>query len=122
LYEKAFEGSGFEWVDGGNDNDAILIYNRRGNDVANDLVIVLNMTPVPHHNFRVGVNSKCKWAEIFNSDAKNFWGGGMGNTEAISSETVNWHGREHSINITIPPLGAVIFKKQRDVPPKYELK
>lgn len=122
LYEKAFEAGGFEWVDGGNANDSILIYNRKGNDAANDLVIVLNMTPNTHHGFRVGVPAKGKWEEIFNSDAKNFWGSGVANTGALNTETVNWHGRENSINITVPPLAAVLFKKKKITPPKYELK
>jgi 1,4-alpha-glucan branching enzyme len=122
LYEKGFEWSSFEWVDGGNANDSILIYNRKGHDDANELVVILNMTPVPHYGYRVGVHSKGKWAEIFNSDAKEFWGSGVGNNEPVSAETVSWHGRDYSISITIPPLGATVFKKVKVVPPKYELK
>jgi len=122
LYEKGFDANGFEWVDGGNANDSILIYNRKGNDEANDLVIILNMTPMPHHDFRVGVNATGKWAEIFNSDAKKFWGSGLDNPKPVKTETVNWHGRENSIKIEIPPLAAIIFKREKNVPPKYELK
>jgi 1,4-alpha-glucan branching enzyme len=122
LYEKGFEWSSFEWIDGGNANDSILIYTRNGHDVENDLVIVLNMTPMPHYNYRVGVPSKGKWTEIFNSDAKNFWGSGLINDGAANSEVLNWHGRENSISINIPPLGAAIFKKVMAHPPKYELK
>jgi 1,4-alpha-glucan branching enzyme len=122
LYEKSFEWNGFEWVDGGNANDSILIYNRKGNDIANELVIVLNMTPVTRTDFRVGVHSKGKWVEIFNSDAKKFWGSGFENPQPVKTETVTWHGREHSIKISVPPLAASIFKKEKIVPPKYELK
>jgi len=122
LYEKGFEWSSFEWIDGGNVNDSILIYTRKGHDEENDLVIVLNMTPMPHYNYRVGVPAKGKWSEIFNSDAENFWGSGLVNAGAVSSETLNWHGRENSISITIPPLGAAVFKKTMAHPPKYELK
>jgi 1,4-alpha-glucan branching enzyme len=122
LYEKGFEGDGFEWVDGGNANDSILIYNRKGHDEANELVIVLNMTPIPHYDYRVGVHSRGKWVEIFNSDAKQFWGSGIENAGPVDTETVNWHGRENSINITIPPLSATVFKKVKVIPPKYELK
>ncbi|MDB5029888.1 1,4-alpha-glucan branching protein GlgB [Mucilaginibacter sp.] len=111
LYEKAFDPTGFEWIDGGNANDSILVYTRKGHDVKNDLVIVLNMTPVIRHDFRVGVPSGGNWKEIFNSDAQKFWGSGVTNSKAVHSEVVNWHGREHSINITIPPLGAAVFKK-----------
>ncbi len=122
LYERGFEWGSFEWVDGGNAQDSILIYNRKGHDAVNDLVVVLNMTPITHHNYRVGVSSKGKWKEIFNSDAKNLWGSGVSNPEVVNTEVVNWHGRENSISITIPPLGAAVFKKVAVVPPKYELK
>jgi 1,4-alpha-glucan branching enzyme len=80
------------------------------------------MTPIPHYNYRVGVPSRGKWEEIFNSDAKSFWGSGVGNNEPANTEVVNWHGRENSIKITIPPLGALVFKKISTAPPKYELK
>jgi len=122
LYEKSFDYNGFEWVDGGNANDSILIYNRKGNDEENELVIVLNMTPIPHYDFRVGVHSSGKWVEIFNSDAEKFWGSGIGNPKPLSTETVMWHGREQSIKITIPPLAATVFKKEKSAPAKYELK
>jgi 1,4-alpha-glucan branching enzyme len=122
LYEKAFDGSGFEWIDGGNANDSILVYTRKGYNKDNDVVVVLNMTPVVRHNFRIGVPEGGKWEEIFNSDAYAFWGSGISNPNEINSEFVNWHGRENSINISVPPLAASVFKKVKDVPKKYELK
>jgi len=122
LYEKSYQSNGFEWIDGGNANDSVLIYERKGNEEVNNLVIVLNMTPMPHFDYRVGVQSKGKWVEIFNSDKKEFWGGGMGNPKEITAESVSWHGRAHSLKITVPPLAAVIFRKAKAVPAKYELK
>ena len=111
LYEKGFDGSSFEWIDGGNANESILIYNRKGHDAENDVVVVLNMTPITHHNYRIGVPSEGKWKELFNSDSEHFWGSGVENSEPITTETVKWHGRENSLNISIPPLGAAVFKK-----------
>lgn len=124
LYEKAFDGSGFEWIDGGNADDSIIVYARKGNNPADDLLVVLNMTPVTRHDFRVGVPQAGNWQEIFNSDAENLWGSGVSNSNPVKSEAVNWHGRENSISITIPPLAASIFKrdKTKGVPKKYELK
>jgi 1,4-alpha-glucan branching enzyme len=124
LYEKGFDYTGFEWIDGGNANDSILVYARKGYNEDDDLVVVLNMTPVIRHDFRVGVTQAGDWKEIFNSDAENLWGSGVLNSNPVSSEAINWHGRDNSINITIPPLGASIFKrgKAKDVPRKYELK
>jgi len=111
LYEKAFDPAGFEWIDGGNANDSVLVYTRKGHDAKNDLVIVLNMTPVSRHDFRIGVPAAGNWKEIFNSDAQNFWGSGITNTSTLKSKKVSWHGRENSINIILPPLGASVFKK-----------
>jgi len=111
LYEKAFDGSGFEWIDGGNSHDSVLVFSRKGYDAANDLVVVLNMTPVVRYGFRVGVPEAGNWKEIFNSDAENFWGSGIINYDAVKSDFVNWHGRENSINITLPPLAVSVFKR-----------
>ncbi|MBS1526744.1 MAG: 1,4-alpha-glucan branching protein GlgB [Bacteroidetes bacterium] len=113
LYEKAFEGSGFEWIDGGNSADSVLVYTRKGHDPKNDLVIVLNMTPNPHHNYRVGVPDGGNWKEIFNSDDEKYWGSGMGNPKMVKSEKVSWHGRPNSVCVTLPPLGAVVFKQSK---------
>jgi 1,4-alpha-glucan branching enzyme len=113
LYEKAFEGSGFEWIDGGNSADSILIYARKGHDPKNDLVIVLNMTPNPHHGYRVGVPEAGSWKEIFNSDEKQYWGSGMDNPKAVKSEKIHWHGRDNSISVNLPPLGATVFKSSK---------
>jgi len=111
LYERQFEGDGFEWIDGGNAADSVMIFQRKGNETANDLVIVLNMTPVTRHDFRVGVPYAGNWKEIFTSDALNFWGSDVKNGIAVKSESVNWHGRENSISITVPPLAATVFKR-----------
>jgi len=122
LYQKAFDFSGFEWVDGGNANDSVLVYRRMGHHEKDDLMIILNMTPVPRHNYRIGVPAAGKWKEIFNSDAKKFWGSGLINAPEVTAEAVSWHGKDNSIVITLPPLGATIFKIAKDAPAKYELK
>jgi 1,4-alpha-glucan branching enzyme len=125
LYEKGFDYTGFEWIDGGNADDSILVYARKGCNADDDLVVVLNMTPVIRYDFRVGVTQAGEWKEIFNSDAENFWGSGVINYNALNSDPINWHGRDNSINITIPPLGASVFKRRKvikDAPKKYELK
>lgn len=77
---------------------------------------------MPHTDYRVGVNSKGNWVEVFNSDEKRFWGTGMSNSGPVTAEKVEWHGREQSVKITVPPLAAVIFKQEKIVPAKYELK
>jgi 1,4-alpha-glucan branching enzyme len=111
LYEKAFSPDGFEWVDGGNVNDSVVVFVRKGHDAKNDLLIVLNMTPVSRHDFRVGVPAAGNWKEVFNSDTQAYWGSGITNPSSLKSETISWHGRDNSINIILPPLAAAVFKR-----------
>jgi 1,4-alpha-glucan branching enzyme len=110
LYEKAFSHEGFEWIDGGNVNDSVVVYMRKGNNPKNDLLVVLNMTPVVREDYRIGVPTGGQWQEIFNSDAINYWGSGVNNNKPVKTEKVTWHGRNNSITITLPPLAAIVFK------------
>ncbi|RYU91281.1 1,4-alpha-glucan branching protein GlgB [Mucilaginibacter terrigena] len=111
LYEKAFDWTGFEWIDAGNLEDSVIVFTRKGIDRENDLVVVLNMTPVVHANYRIGMPAAGQWQEIFNSDSKKFWGSGLINFDPISTDDTGWHGRDNSMTVTTPPLGAAIFKK-----------
>jgi 1,4-alpha-glucan branching enzyme len=111
LYEKSFTWNGFEWIDGGNADDSILVYRRMGNDAKDDLVIILNMTPVPRHGFRIGVPKNGVWKEVFNSDELNYNGTGLTNPEPLASEAVEWQWKQNSVLVTIPPLGAVVLKE-----------
>ncbi|RWY50972.1 1,4-alpha-glucan branching protein GlgB [Mucilaginibacter gilvus] len=111
LYEKGFDWTGFEWIDASNMADSVIVYTRKGIDPANDLVVVLNMTPVPHQNYRIGVPAAGEWQEVFNSDQHQYWGSGMINYNPIKTDAEAWHGKENSMQVTAPPLGAAIFKR-----------
>ncbi|MVN20651.1 1,4-alpha-glucan branching protein GlgB [Mucilaginibacter arboris] len=113
LYEKAFSGEGFEWIDDGNAADSVLIYVRKGNLPENNLVVVLNFTPVVREGHRVGVPEAGTWKEIFNSDELHFWGSGTVNPKKLKTEAVGWNYREQSIKLNLPPLGVSVLKKVR---------
>ena len=113
LYEKNFSWDGFEWIDGGNADDSILVYCRRGYNPDEELVIVLNMTPVTRHNYRIGVPQKGTWVEVFNSDGKQFWGAGLTNPHKMKSKAIEWQWKKNSIEMTVPPLAAVVLKKSK---------
>ena len=71
-----------------------------------------NFTPLPRHNYRVGVDGPAggSWREIFNSDAGVFGGSGHGNGGRVAVTPIPWHGRKASLNLTLPPLGALYLK------------
>ncbi|WP_298487136.1 1,4-alpha-glucan branching protein GlgB [uncultured Maribacter sp.] len=109
LYEKQFSPEGFQWIDYGDHENSILTYIRKGHDTKNDIFIACNFTPITRENYRIGIPKKEKIKEIFNSDAKKYGGSGIKNNE-VKIQKKKWHAHEQSIEITIPPLGIVIFQ------------
>jgi 1,4-alpha-glucan branching enzyme len=106
-----FEHGGFEWIDANDAVDSVLSYLRRSGDPADDLVVVCNFTPLVRTNYRVGVPAAGFWREVLNSDAVEYGGSGTGNMGGVDSTPIPSHGRLQSVNITIPPLGAVVLKR-----------
>ncbi len=111
LYERSFTADGFEWIDTTDRDNSVVTYLRKGDQPENDLLIVLNMTPIPRHGYRIGVPSAGSYTEVFNSDAPEFYGSGILNPVALVSEDELWHGRPQSLQVALPPLGAVVLKK-----------
>src|SRR5690606_27223704 len=109
LYEKAFSPEGFEWLELNDADNSILAYIRKGHDQHNDLVVVLNLTPVVRESYRVGVPTAGNWEIIFNSDDLDHFGSGV-SIGHIQSEPIHWMYRDNSINLKLPPLGGVILK------------
>ena len=113
LYEKQFSGEGFEWIDYNDSENSVLVYIRKGNDELNDLVIACNMTPVPRENYKMGVPRKGKLKEMFNSNLKKYFGSGEYKNKVQSTKPESWQFRDNSIDVNIPPLGAVVLKYTR---------
>jgi 1,4-alpha-glucan branching enzyme len=107
LHKKDCDSSGFEWIDGSDSEQSVLSFLRK--DGGRKLLAVLNFTPVPRHNYRVGVPNRGFWKEVLNSDAAYYGGSGVGNSGGVESVPLPAHGRYHSLGITLPPLGAVVF-------------
>ena len=110
LYKYNFSYDGFEWINADDADNSVFVYSRKSDKVKDTLIIVLNLTPVFREKFRLGV-PKGKWKEIFNSDAKEFYGSGKLNLNAIPSENKPWDHQQQSIAVNISPLGVCVFKK-----------
>jgi 1,4-alpha-glucan branching enzyme len=111
LYELDFVNAGFEWDDISDWEQSIASYFRKGKAPGEVLLVVCNLTPVPRHQYRVGVPLDGYWREIVNSDAREYGGSGQGNVGGVEATPVPMHGKPYSLSITLPPLGLVIFKK-----------
>ena len=88
----------------------VLSYLRRDHASGDVLATILNFTPVPRENYRVGVPFGGNWTEILNSDAPDYGGTGWGNLGGAQAQDRPAHGRDFSLILTLPPLGVTLFK------------
>lgn len=109
LHELDFSHDGFEWIDFSDSDASVVSYIRKSRD-GEIILVICNFTPVPRHNYRIGVPKKGFWKEIMNSDAIEYGGSGQGNLGGKFTEETKSHGRDFSLSLTFPPLGVVFFK------------
>ncbi|HET19307.1 MAG TPA: 1,4-alpha-glucan branching protein GlgB [Chromatiales bacterium] len=107
LHARDFDWSGFHWVDCSDAAQSVLSYMRRDDD--KQVMVVLNFTPIPREDYRIGVPEAGRYRVLFNSDAEVYGGSGTGLVETDSEPTA-WNGLPHSIRLTLPPLGALILQ------------
>ncbi len=112
LWQSDYDPHGFRWLDCSDHENSVLSFVRRNLDQANELVVVLNLTPVPRSKYRLGLPRPGKWLELLNSDAAIFGGGNMGNLGAVLAEPTPKHGYPQSAEVTLPPLGLMVFKPE----------
>jgi 1,4-alpha-glucan branching enzyme len=113
LYEVDFEGSGFSWIDCNDNENSVISSLRRARDSHDFTVHLANFTPVPREQYRVGVPEDGWYRELLNSDAAIYGGSNLGNGGGVQAEPIPAHGFDHSISLTVPPLGFVMLKKVR---------
>ncbi len=112
LYHYDFEGRGFEWIDCHDHEQSVLSYIRRGKEDL--LIVVLNFTPAPRRNYRIGVPLPDRLEEVFNSDSSYYAGSNMGNGErALIPEERHWMNQPYSLEVTIPPLAGIVLAKAK---------
>jgi 1,4-alpha-glucan branching enzyme len=111
FHEKDFSGEGFRWVNRGDWEASVLSFLRQAPGAA-PLLIVCNFTPMPRHNYRVGVPQGGRWRELLNSDAEYYGGSGMGNQGAAEAQPMPYEDFHQSLSLTLPPLAVLVFKPE----------
>jgi len=109
LHGLEFEDGGFEWIDCHDAAQSVLSYLRRGQN-GEFVVVILNFTPMPRDNYRIGLPAAGSYRELLNSDSEYYDGGNIGNTGKITTEPTAWMGHNQSTTLTLPPLGALILQ------------
>jgi 1,4-alpha-glucan branching enzyme len=111
LHPTGDDSRGFQWVDGSDREMSTFSWLRTDAATGAVILAVLNCTPVPRHNHRIGIPTGGWWREIINSDAVEYGGSGQGNLGGVEASPFGWNGQSHSLTVTLPPLGAVFFKE-----------
>ncbi len=115
FYELDDSYEGFEWIDFGDADNSVLSFARksRNGDV---LLFVVNATPVIREGYRVGAPGAGFYQEILNTDAQTYGGSNAGNCGGMEAEKTFWQGRDHSLNLRLPPLSVIGFKRLENPP------
>jgi 1,4-alpha-glucan branching enzyme len=114
LHEGDCESFGFQWIDANDADRSVLTFLRKGRDEQDIVLVACNFTPVPRHNYRVGVPAPGVWRELLNSDADVYGGSDLGNYGSVEAAPVAYQGHRWSLMLTLPPLAAVFFKPERE--------
>jgi 1,4-alpha-glucan branching enzyme len=112
LWQGDYDHAGFYWIDCTDRESSVLSFARQNADGSNPLVIILNLTPVPRENYRVGLPRAGKWREALNSDAEIYGGSNKGNFGGVTAEKISSHGQQQSAEFYLPPMSAMVFQAE----------
>ena len=107
-----FDWHGFEWLECNDADASVLAFLRRGKHPENFVVVVTNGTPIVRDNYRVGVPEPGYYREALNTDSERYGGGNVGNLGGLHADSIPWGNYQYSLNLRLPPLGAVFFKHE----------
>jgi len=110
LHQQQFSMDGFEWVDLNKRAESVISFKRKGKKKGDDLLVILNMTPVVRNDWQVEVIGKPYSVEIFNSDGAIYWGSGNVFNPEIRCELVDKTQKKYRITVNLPALAGIILK------------
>ena len=110
LYENQFNHFGFEWIDLTHRQESVMVFKRKGKKPENDLLIILNMTPVVRLNWEIYVSDKVFQREVFNSNSTAYWGTGDVFNPEIKCDTIDKDQPKYKLIVNLPPLAGIILK------------
>jgi 1,4-alpha-glucan branching enzyme len=109
LWSGDFDPAGFRWIDANDADQSCYSFLRvpRGDTGGRPVVCLANLTPVSRYGYRVGLPAGGSWEVLLNTDAAVFAGSGTDVGPVLEAEALSWHGEDHSVVLTLPPLGVV---------------
>lgn len=110
LYQNQFGMKGFEWVDLNHRDECIIVYKRKGRFRKDDILIILNNTPVERLDWEIEVSGKEEWHQIFCSDDQLFFGSGKYTQQTINMELIQKKNKLYRITLNLPSLSAIFLQ------------
>jgi len=110
LHQVDFDWHGFEWIDANDADNSVLSFIRRGKNLEDLIVAIMNATPVVREGYRLGVPNPGLYREIMNTDAALYGGSNVGNLGGQQATDQPAQGRPQSLVLTLPPLAAIYLK------------
>jgi 1,4-alpha-glucan branching enzyme len=107
LWRGDPDREGFAWIACSDAENAVLSYRRRAD--ADELVVVLNTTPVARSAYRIGAPRPGEWREALCSDADLFGGSGLERPARLHAQPIAAHGLPHSFELVLPPLACLVL-------------
>ncbi|MBI3875858.1 MAG: 1,4-alpha-glucan branching protein GlgB [Verrucomicrobia bacterium] len=113
LWDADYALEGFFWVDCSDTEHSIFSFVRQTSGGDGQLIVILNLSPVPRSHYRIGVPQGGHWREVLNSDASIYGGSNLGNLGGVNTENFPSHGQPYSAEFTLPPLSISVFRVDR---------
>ncbi len=107
LWERDPDPEGFEWIDCSDKNNSVVSYVRSG--FHGHAVVILNMTPRTHYEYRIGAPLPGRYVERLNTNDQRFGGSDYPSRKIIDTENIPMHRRRQSMVLTLPPLCALVL-------------
>jgi 1,4-alpha-glucan branching enzyme len=110
LWQSDYDPGGFNWIDCADHANSVLSFARQSPDRTREMIVILNLTPVPRFRYRVGLSRSGPWREVLNSDAAIYGGSNLGNLGGVVADEYKTHNQPYSAEFTLPPLSIIAFK------------
>ncbi|HVN38427.1 MAG TPA: 1,4-alpha-glucan branching protein GlgB [Myxococcota bacterium] len=108
LWRRDPDIEGFRWIDCSDRDHSVLAYLRV--DGERHVVVVMNLTPAPFAEYRIGVPTGARYRMRLDTDDLRYGGSGFASgQDLVSAEALPWHGLSHSVRLRLPPLAALVL-------------
>ncbi len=114
LHARDDSPDGFAWLVLDDRAQSVLAWLRFGAASDRPCLVVANFTPVPRHDYRLGVPHGGYWREVLNTDGALYGGGNVGNLGGAEAEAVPAHGHARSVRLILPPLAVLVLQAGPD--------